>query len=163
MELLTDTPAQTKADLGKRFGAALIDGVLVALVVAVLSVGGHFLSGLATLAGAAYILLRDGLSLPVADGRSIGKQLLGLRVVRLDGAAMTPEASARRNWTLALGSLISGFGSVLWGLGLGFIGGAITLIGTSAAFLGIVEAVLVLVNDDGRRIGDKTADTQVVG
>lgn len=163
MEIPTESPTQTKADLGKRFGAALIDGILVAVVVGILSVGGQLLGGIATLAGAAYILLRDGLTLSFADGRSIGKQLLGLRVVRLDGGVMTPEVSAHRNWTLALGSVISGFGSVLWGLGMGFIGGSIVMVGSLAGLLGLVEAVLVLVNDDGRRIGDKTADTQVVG
>ena len=160
---LTEATPLTKADLGKRFGAALIDVLLVVGVVGILGAGGHLLSGIGTLVGAAYVLLRDGLPVSFADGRSVGKQLLGLRVARLDGGPMTPEASARRNWTLALGSLVSGAGSVLWGLGLGILGGGLVAVGTLAGLLGVVEAVLVLVDADGRRLGDKTGGTQVVG
>lgn len=151
-----------KADLVKRFLAVLIDGLLAGAIAFVFGLFGTFMSGIGTLVGAFYILVRDGIETPYTDGRSVGKKLIGLRPLRLDGGPMTVETSVRRNWTLAAGSLVSGVGSVLAGMGLGLLGWPIMLLGGAVGLLGLVEAVLVLVDKDGRRLGDKTADTQVV-
>lgn len=151
-----------KADLVKRFLAALIDGLLAGVIGFVLGLFGTFMGGVGTLIGAFYILVRDGIETPYTDGRSVGKKVIGLRPVTLDGAPMTVETSVRRNWTIALGSLITGVGSMLAGMGLGVIGLAVIGLGGFAGLLGLVECVLVIIDKDGRRIGDKTGNTQVI-
>ncbi|MFN3414252.1 MAG: RDD family protein [Thermoanaerobaculum sp.] len=96
---------QGKADLGKRFIAALIDGILAAGVSFIPIVGG--------IIAALYILLRDGLDVEFMDKRSIGKKLMKLRPVRLDGQPMDPVTSAKRNLPLA-----ASFGSFPFWVGL---------------------------------------------
>jgi uncharacterized RDD family membrane protein YckC len=90
------------------------------------------------------------------DRRSIGKRLVKIRPIRIDGAPMDIATSMKRNWMFALG----GISQLL----------AITIIGLVVAIplalvafvIGIVEIVLVLVDPDGRRLGDKLAVTRVV-
>ena len=137
-----------KADLGKRFVAAVIDAVIAVVVGFIPLVGG--------LAATAYWLVRDGMELDFMDRRSIGKRLVKIRPVRLDGAPMDLTTSMKRNWMFALGSI----GQLL----------AFTIIGIvlaiplwfAAFVIVIVEIVLVVVDADGRRIGDKLAVTQVI-
>ncbi len=85
----------TKADVRKRFSAALVDG----LVVMTLSLGywtGN--SPLYLAIGAAYLLLRDAIG-----GRSIGKLLAGLVVISLEtGRVSSFAGSAKRNLLLLL-------------------------------------------------------------
>ncbi len=91
------------------------------------------------------------------DGRSVGKKLMKLRPVRLDGQKMTLQDSARRNWPLMFGSLVS----VL--LVIPVIGWVlIPLVIVAAAIISIIELVLVLTNEEGRRWGDKMASTKVI-
>ena len=61
-----------KASLLKRFLALLIDGILAGVISALLGIVG-------TIAGAAYLLVRDGLDLGFMDLRSIGKKIMKLR------------------------------------------------------------------------------------
>ncbi|MFN3597784.1 MAG: RDD family protein [Rubricoccaceae bacterium] len=148
-----------RADLLKRFLALVIDALVVVALTFVFAFMGTRAGGLGTLLGAAYMLTRDGLPLGNLDGRSVGKRAMKLRPVRLDGRPMDLETSIRRNWPLVLGSLFSGLGALLGG-GLGAIFGG--FLGALAGLLGLVEAVLVLVDRDGRRIGDKLAGTHVL-
>jgi uncharacterized RDD family membrane protein YckC len=84
-----------KADVRKRFSAALVDG----LAVITLSFGywtGN--SPLYLAASAGYLLLRDAIG-----GQSVGKLLFGLVVIDLmSGRAASVSASARRNLLLLL-------------------------------------------------------------
>lgn len=84
-----------KADVRKRFSAALVDG----LVVMTVSLGywtGN--SPLYLAIGAGYLLLRDAIG-----GRSIGKLLAGLVVISLEtGRVSSVAASAKRNLLLLL-------------------------------------------------------------
>lgn len=132
-----------KADLGKRFIAMLIDGILSAVVGFVPVIGG--------LAGAAYMLLRDGLELDFMDGRSLGKKLMKLRPARLDGQPMDIASSVKRNLPFAIGPAIMIIPIVGW-----IIGPVIALI------IGLIEAILVLADAEGRRMGDKFAETKVI-
>ncbi|MGB3543379.1 RDD family protein [Rubrivirga sp.] len=152
-----------KADLVKRFLAVLIDGLTAGVISWVFGLFGTFMSGIGVLVAAGYILTRDALETPYTDGRSFGKKIIGLRAVRLDGGPMTMETSIRRNWTLAAGSIVSGIGTVLLALGPLAILGVLVLIGSIVVgLLGLVEAVLVVTDDEGRRIGDRTGGTQVI-
>jgi uncharacterized RDD family membrane protein YckC len=85
----------TKADVRRRFSAALLDG----LVVITLSFGywtGN--SPLYLAVGAAYLLLRDAIG-----GQSVGKLVFGLVVIDLmSGRAASVAGSARRNLLLLL-------------------------------------------------------------
>jgi uncharacterized RDD family membrane protein YckC len=137
------TATAAKADLTKRFIAALIDNVLASLVSAIPVVGG--------IVGAAYILLKDGLDFEFMDKRSLGKKLMKLRPVRLDGAPMDINTSLMRNWPLAIGSVLSIIPILGWIIAV-----------PVALIIGVIELVLVLTDPEGRRLGDKLAGTKVI-
>jgi len=140
----------TKADISKRAVAALIDG-------AIASVLSWAIPGIGGLIGGAYILLRDGFDFDFMKHRSLGKQVMKLRVVRDDGQPMDLATSARRNWTLSLGLLISVLALIpILGL-LGAI--AVALI---APLISLIEAALILIDGEGRRFGDRTGGTKVI-
>jgi len=142
-------PVPAKADLGKRFIAALIDGLLAGGVSLIPFIGG--------IIGAAYILVRDGLEVEFMDRRSIGKKLLKLRPVRLDGQPMDVTSSLKRNFPLCIGAVGAIFMIIPL---LGWI--VAILLGLVAIVVAIIEAVLVLTDAEGRRMGDKFAGTKVV-
>ena len=141
-------PPAGKADLAKRFIAALIDGLLAGVVSLVPLVGG--------LVAAAYILLRDGLELDFMDRRSIGKKLLGLRPVRLGGQPMDVMTSVKRNLPFAIGALGAVFMIIPI---LGWI--VAILLGLVAMVVAVLEMIFVFTDAAGRRMGDKLAGTQV--
>ena len=153
------TTPYAKADLGKRLGALIIDGLIGGVAAWLLGMGGIRMYGLGLLLAGAYYLVRDGLEFDFMDHRSIGKKVLKLRPVRLDGGAMDLEASVRRNWTLALSTLILGLSYLVGGWGGFFL---LTGLAGLAGLLSLVEAILVITDKDGRRIGDKMANTQVI-
>jgi uncharacterized RDD family membrane protein YckC len=141
-------PTAAKADLTKRFVAALIDGIIGAVLSFLLGLAIPFIGGIL---GAAYILLKDGLNLEFMDKRSIGKKLMKLRPVRLDGGVMDINTSVMRNWPLAVGSVISIIPILGW------------IFGPLAALaFGLIELVLVLTDAEGKRLGDKFASTKVI-
>ena len=143
------TTAHTKADLGKRFIAIIIDSALAAVISLIPFVGG--------LVAAAYFLVRDGLDYDYLRHRSLGKTLMKLRPVRLDGKPMDINTSIQRNWMFALGAI----GTALLVIPvLGWL--AAILLWLAAPIIGIVELVLVLTDPEGRRWGDRLANTKVV-
>ncbi len=133
-----------KADIGKRFVAALIDGVLSSVVGMVIPVVGG-------LVGAAYMLVRDGLDVDFMKERSLGKQFMKLRPVRTDGKPMDIATSVRRNIPFAIGPLIMVIPI------LGWVVGPIVALAIAA-----IEVVLIVTDPEGRRLGDKFADTKVI-
>lgn len=138
-----------KADLATRFLAALIDGLIAAVLGIVPVVGG--------IAGAAYFLVRDGLELDFMNHRSIGKHVMGLEVVRLDGRAMDIEASVRRNWMFGFGAITAALAYIPI---LGWM--LIPVVSLIALAIGVYEVYLVLTDDEGRRWGDQLGGTKVV-
>lgn len=137
-----------KPDLGKRAIAALIDAVLAMVIGFIPAIGG--------IIATAYWLVRDGLDVEFMDHRSLGKKVMKLRPVTLDGAPVDIMTSMKRNWMFALGGIAGFFAMTIIGLVV-----AIPL-GLIAFVLGIVELVLVITDAQGRRIGDKTAGTRVI-
>jgi uncharacterized RDD family membrane protein YckC len=137
-----------KASIGKRIVAYIIDSVLLGVIVGVIMGGSMVVSlvlasisdtlgamsmlltfgsmGIIFIAMFGYILLRDGIG-----GRSIGKKLMGLKVVE-GGKPCSYVGSIKRNITLII------------------------------PILGFVEMIMPFIDPEGKRFGDKFADTQVV-
>lgn len=137
-----------KVDFMPRFMAAIVDGVIAWLPVFIPIIGG--------LLGAVYLLVKDGIIYEITrndewKNKSIGKKLFKLEVVRTDGKRVDITTSAKRNLPLTIGSFISIIPIMGW------------IIGPIIAFgLALVELVLFLIDKQGRRLGDRFAETQVV-
>ncbi len=126
-----------KAQVLNRGIAKLIDLLIVAAA-------GQIIVPVGFLGGLAYILIADGF----AGGRSIGKRLIGLQTVLPDRReAVGFRESIIRNLPFAVAQLAFAIPYVGW-----LVAGAII------AF----EAVLILGNEQGRRLGDEVAGTQVL-
>lgn len=142
-------PSPAKADIGKRLVAALIDGVISGVIgVAIPAIGG--------IIGAAYMLLRDGLEFDFMNHRSVGKHVMKLHLVSVDGQPLDISTSIKRNWMFAIGAVIP---LLVFIPVLGWI--AIPFVALAGIVLGVIELVLVLTDPEGRRIGDKMAGTRV--
>ncbi len=126
----------TPAGLLSRVVAKVIDLIVATIAVEILQKTGFF-------AGIVYILISDGFF----NGRSPGKMLLGLSVVRVDGGPCTVRESILRNMTIA-------FGFLLW---------RIPLIGW-LLFLCVLafEFIVLFGSDTNRRLGDEIAKTNVI-
>lgn len=139
------TTVVTKPDIGKRVLAYVIDWVIAMVLFAIVAT---INGALGALVGAAYILLRDGFDFEFMKGRSVGKRMMKLTVVRDDGGEMDLMTSAKRNWTLALSMLPLG---LLW-----------LILAPVAVLIGLFEVYNVLTRTDGRRWGDRLAGTHVI-
>ncbi len=148
------TATAGKTDLGKRFIAALIDGITAAVLSFAVGMISDILGGLV---GAAYWIVRDGLDVEFMRLRSLGKKVMKLNVVRLDGKPMDLETSFRRNWMFGLGALTT----IL--LYIPFLGWAmIPVVGLIALGIGLFEIYKVVTDPAGRRWGDNMAGTKVI-
>lgn len=149
-----EAAATDKPDHVKRFLAQLIDGVIAGLVfwvlifVTVFSTLGIIL---AVLLAGGYFLVRDGLDLDFMKGRSLGKKIMKLRPVRLDGQPMNLETSIKRNWMFGA--------SWFSALPLSFLG---NLIGFAITVVILYECYKVLTDPQARRWGDELAGTRVI-
>lgn len=139
--------ARPKADLTKRAIALVIDGVISGLLIGIFK----FIPFLNLLIGAAYILFRDGFTFDFMAGRSLGKKVMKLRPVTATGAPMDLATSAKRNWMFALPTALLFIPILGW-----------FLIPIVSLVVAVVEIYLVVTTADGRRWGDKLANTQVV-
>jgi len=129
-----------KADVGKRFVALLIDCVISAIFSFVPFIGG--------IAGAVYMLIRDGLM----KGASLGKKLLNLQVInQATGQPASYEESIRRNLIFAV--------PVVFAI-IPFFGWIVSSLLSIIVYL--LEGIAVLQDPSGIRVGDKFAKTQVV-
>ncbi len=138
-----------KADLGKRVIAIIIDAVIAA-VLGVIPIAGGII-------GTAYIVIRDGLDVDFMPNRSLGKKIMSLQPVRLDGGKVDIETSLRRNWMFGLGAITS---LLIYIPIVGWI--LIPIIGLVALGIGIYEIYLVITDAEGRRWGDRLAGTKVI-
>ena len=135
------------ASKGQRFVAYLIDLVPIVVlgVIAGYSMGTMGQSGTINWVGAAYLLLRD------AGGASVGKLIVGLRVVGSDGGRASLGSRVLRNVTLALGPAL-----MAMPLPAGISEGGVEGLGSMVAF---VDVVFLLMG--GLRLGDRIAGTSV--
>jgi uncharacterized RDD family membrane protein YckC len=123
------------AGLLPRIVARVVDLVLVAIALEVFHKAGF-------LAGLVYILIADGLF----DGRSPGKILMRLRVLKEDGTPCTVKESILRNITIASGLILWKIPVIGWILFL-----------TVLTF----EFVVLFGSDSRKRMGDVIAKTFV--
>jgi uncharacterized RDD family membrane protein YckC len=126
-----------RAGLLLRAIAKTLDFIIIAAVGEVIPKAGFF-------AGLAYLLIGDGLF----DGRSLGKKLIGLRVVSADtGEPCSFRDSILRNSIFGIGYLLY---LIPW---LGWIFIVIVI---------VFEFIVLLGSKDGMRLGDEIAKTKVV-
>lgn len=126
-----------KAQVLNRFIAKLIDLFIVAGAASLIDPVGF-------LAGLAYVLVSDGF----AGGRSIGKRLIGLQTILPDTRVTAGfRESIIRNVPFAVAQMTFMVPYVGWIL---------------SAVIIAFEAVLIIGNEQGRRIGDELAGTQVL-
>jgi len=126
-----------KAQVLNRFIAKLIDLLIVAA-------GTKLVPPVGALAGLAYILLADGFG----GGRSVGKRLIGLQtIVPITRDPAGFKESIIRNLPCGLAQLALEIPYVGW-IGWG-------------AILSL-EGLLIVGNEQGRRLGDELAKTQVL-
>ncbi len=115
------------------------------LLVAALSV---FPTWVGDVAGLTYALIADGLG----RGQSLGKRVVGLRVLGPSGAPCSFLESVQRNLSVGFALVlllqrVPYLWPLLWLIGLGLL---------------LFEAFLVATDDAGQRLGDRIGDTRVV-
>jgi uncharacterized RDD family membrane protein YckC len=126
-----------RAGLLLRTVAKLLDLIIIAAAVEILPKAGFF-------AGLAYILIGDGLF----DGRSLGKRVIGLKVVSAESyKPCTFRDSILRNSTFGIGFI---FYKMLWFGWIFFI------------IIAMFEYLILLGSKDGMRLGDEIAKTIVI-
>ena len=136
------------APLDKRLVAALIDFVIGAFLASVPLLG--------SLAAAAYWVVRDGLEVEFMNHRSIGKAIMKLQPVRLDGTHTDVQDSVRRNWMFAPAALIPFLFYSYMGA---FLVPPMVLL---VLIITVIEIYLIYNDPLRQRLGDKIADTVVV-
>ena len=147
------SPEGSSATQHERIVAALLDGILASGLIALLG-GAPTLGGLVA---AAYLVARDGVDVGPLHFRSVGKYVMGLGLVRLDGRPVTLETSIQRNWMLGL-LFVAGLFVVV-----PIVGGALaSLLSFGGLGLVLFEIYNVLSDPAGRRWGDRLGNTKVV-
>jgi len=126
-----------RAGLLLRAIAKTLDFIIIAAIAEVIPRAGFF-------AGLAYLLIGDGLF----DGRSLGKKLIGLKVLSAEtDKSCTFKDSIIRNSIFGIGYLLY---KIPW---FGWI--FIVIVST-------FEFIILLGSKDGMRLGDEIAKTRVV-
>ncbi|WP_460975864.1 RDD family protein [Spirosoma knui] len=128
----TPVSASVKATAIQRFAAAFIDGLIGNVPVWLLAMVSYNLAMVGYAVAIGYLLTKD--ALPFLDGQSIGKKLMGIKVIKEDSGQML---------TNDYGTAITRQVSLLIPL------------------FNIVDALMVF-SDDRKRFGDKWAKTVVV-
>ena len=126
-----------RAGLLLRIFAKVLDFILIAAVAEIVPRAGFY-------AGLAYLLISDGLF----DGRSIGKLLIGLRVVSATGEVpCSMRESIMRNAPLGAGLLLFKLPWIGW---------------IFPVCISAVEFLILLGSKNGMRLGDELAGTIVI-
>lgn len=136
MAVEVDSPEYSKAGILNRFVAKVIDLIVAAAFSKLLPPVGFF-------AGLTYLLIADGFF----DGRSLGKKLIKLRTIKINGELCAYRDSILRNLPIAVGYIL---------FFIPYAGWLLTLIVYS------VEGLIIIGNEKGLRIGDELAKTVVI-
>lgn len=131
-----------KANLLNRFLAKFIDFLVIGVLATVVK------APIGSLAALTYSLISDGFF----DGRSLGKKLIGLKVINIKtGHPCNYKDSILRNIPIGLTVLFAVIPILGW-----------ILLFTVGLVMILFESYLIYSDDGGIRIGDILADTQVV-
>ena len=126
-----------KARVLNRFIAKFVDLIVVAAA-------GQVVPPVGWLAGLAYVLIGDGLT----GGQSLGKRLIGLQTAIPRSREVSGfRESIIRNLPLALAYLLFPIPYIGWALATAVV---------------LLEALLIIGNEQGLRLGDEIAHTQVL-
>lgn len=126
-----------KAEVLNRFIGKFVDGILV-------MAAGNVFPPVGWLAGLAYILIGDGF----AGGRSVGKRLTGLQTVYLHTQDVAGfKESIIRNIPVAAAYFLFAIPYIGW---------------MAAGAILVLESLLIIGNEQGFRLGDEMAHTQVL-
>jgi uncharacterized RDD family membrane protein YckC len=111
-------PITQYASIGARFVAILVDGLIVGIPLLVIeAILGFAGSPLSALVNAVVYFLYEGLLLTSWNGQTVGKKLMSVRVVSMDGQPLTTNKAFTRTGVKALlsilGSIKPPFTSVL--------------------------------------------------
>jgi uncharacterized RDD family membrane protein YckC len=110
----------------------------------VVAAAGQVVPPVGWLAGLAYVLIGDGLT----GGQSLGKRLIGLQTVIPRSREVSGfRESIVRNLPLALAYLLFPIPYIGWALATAIV---------------LLEALLIIGNEQGLRLGDEIAHTQVL-
>lgn len=140
----------TVATPAQRIMAGFIDLVVYAILTVTFTlVFGLFgLSQIGELIGLFYLFFRD--SLNALNYQSIGKKIIGLKVIHKDETQVTYLKGFKRNFVF-LPNLLN-----LAGISFLYIGSGFTLL------LALIELFQLFNNDDYQRLGDRFANTMVI-
>jgi uncharacterized RDD family membrane protein YckC len=134
-----------QANLQSRLFAKFTDLLVVILL------GLVFRGGVGSLLGFFYSLVADGLPISRLRGQSLGKKLLGIRVVGQDGSPIKLKSSVIRNIPVGIVTLLMVV--PFWGWILSF------LVGIP---FGLIELSLIARAKGRQRLGDVMAETFVI-
>jgi len=134
-----------QANLQSRLFAKFTDLLVVILL------GLVFRGGVGSLLGFFYSLVADGLPIARLRGQSLGKKLLGIRVVGQDGSPIKLKSSVIRNIPVGIVTLLMVV--PFWGWILSF------LVGIP---FGLIELSLIARAKGRQRLGDVMAETFVI-
>jgi len=151
------------SSLGARFGAQMLDltftyGGVILLLVAVAWLGIFSWNGLFTFYALITFFMRVPyyiLSEMVWNGRTLGKRILGIRVISLDGRRLTPHQIVARNLMKEVEVFLP-MGAIMGGADLGWIPGLIL-----AGWM-LATVLVPVFNKKKQRLGDMVAGTIVV-
>jgi hypothetical protein len=144
-ESVSEKKESIKAKILNRIIAKAVDFIIIGALIGIIPKVGYF-------AGLAYLLISDGLF----AGRSAGKRLIGLRVVLAGtGKECTFRESVMRNFPFVAAYILMG---IFWNIPfLGTMIAAVIFVVVSA-----LEGIIMLGSDEGMRLGDEIARTQVI-
>jgi len=144
-ESISEKKEFVKAKILNRVIAKAVDFIIIGALFEIIPKVGYF-------AGLTYLLIADGLF----AGRSAGKRLIGLRVVLAGtGKECTFRESVMRNFPFVAAYILLG---ILWKIPL--LGKMIAAV--IFVFVVVFECIIMLGSDEGMRIGDEIARTQVI-
>ena len=103
----TQGPSGPRASFGRRFVAALLDGIILGIVSGIITAINRNLGyGVETLLSLAYFTYLEG----SASGQTIGKKALGIRVIDFGGGGSIGHGRAFIRW---IGRFVSGIACLL--------------------------------------------------